>query len=116
VFERQSRALVDEPLHAHVPALYQAERGGRLALSFAEFYVSIVQYRPGAAADALTADLGEAAPELFSFAKHWDAFDYLLIRARPEALGNLLGERASDLDVRSSGGWHLVQRRRSAGP
>src|SRR5262249_21676051 len=111
MYQRSSRGATTSTPFLHFPALYQAYKGGRISLSFAEYYASIVQYRPGQSWDDLVTEFDEYTPRRFKFERHGGRFDYFLVHAPGEALAKIFEGHLDELESMSAGRWHLLRRK-----
>ncbi len=79
VFDRNSKAFPDVPLFLHLPALYLATGGGKLAHCFAMYPNSVVRYRAGVRSPV--AGGSEWAPQTFDPVAEAAHYDYVVVRS-----------------------------------
>lgn len=93
----------------HVPAYYQVYKGGRVLLSFVQFFNAPVRYRPGRNwEDGVLAAWPEADAYRFDFARDGGRFRYFLVRGGRADLPRVFGPSLGRARVTSSVRWHLV--------
>ena len=112
LYERRSSVWGTPEVMAHFPAYYQVYKGGRVLLSFVQFFNAPVRYRPGAnwEDEVLARRVNWFDPYGFD-AREAARFRYLLIRGGREHLRDVLGPGGADVRVSSAGRWHLVDLR-----
>lgn len=112
LYERRSSVWGTPEVMAHFPAYYQVYKGGRVLLSFVQFFNAPVRYRPGAnwEDEILARRVNWFDPYGFD-AREAARFRYLLIRGGREHLRDVLGPGVADVRVSSAGRWHLVDLR-----
>lgn len=110
VFEPYSSRTPVFPVFRHFPAYYQVYRGGRVLGSMADFFHTVVDYRPGRDWGSLPVVLSERNPQDFRFEEHGAEFEYFLVRGPAALVPALFGAHRRDLAVVSAGSWHLVAR------
>ena len=116
LYERRSSVWGSPEVMAHFPAYYQAYKGGRLLLSFVQFFNAPVRYRPGANWEGEILDRRVNWFDPYGFDTREAArFRYLLIRGGRENLRDVLGPGLANVSVSSAGRWHLVDLRPGAG-
>jgi hypothetical protein len=98
---------VPGPQYLHFLAWYQAQKGGRIGFSFAEYSGVLARYRPGAQ-PAMTRGL-EWFPGLFA----WEVdggFDYFVVRSAREIGPELFRGALASVQLRvHSGDWWLYE-------
>jgi hypothetical protein len=111
MFEQSNSTwMAPADLLRHFPAYYQVEKGGRVALSFAQFFNAPVRYRPGANwEDGVLARWPEADAWRFDLARDADRFRYFLVRGGSDDLERAFGPRLAGARVTSSVRWHLIE-------
>lgn len=112
LYERRSSVWGTPEVMAHFPAWYQVYKGGRVLLSFVQFFNVPVRYRPGAnwEDEILARRVYWFDPSGFD-AGDASRFRYLLVRGGREHLRDVLGPGLADVRVASAGRWHLVDLR-----
>jgi hypothetical protein len=95
------------PMFIHAGMWYQVERGGLADFSFAESYLTVAHYRPGAE-PPLPRDF-EFEPARFRWDEHGgDLWDWFLVRSAADPATTLLAEDAVRLrPVHGANGWWL---------
>ena len=101
IYERAGKAFPGMPLHLHLPAYYQAEKGGFLGHSFAIYPNSVLRLQKGIRPAIPLA--GEWYPELFDAAEEAPRFDYIIVRSRSERAYELFASAA--VPVRLDAHW-----------
>lgn len=101
IYERAGKAFPGMPLHLHLPAYYQAEKGGFLGHSFAIYPNSVLRLQKGIPPAIPLA--GEWYPELFDAAVEGPRFDYVIVRSRAERAYELFA--SAKLPVRLDAHW-----------
>lgn len=116
LYERRSSVWGTPEVMAHFPAYYQACKGGRVLLSFVQFFNAPVRYRPGAnwEGEILARRVNWFDPYGFD-TREAARFRYLLIRGGRENLRDVLGPGLANVSVSSAGRWHLVDLRPGTG-
>jgi hypothetical protein len=111
MFEQSNSTwMAPADLLRHFPAYYQVEKGGRVALSFVQFFNAPVRYRPGANwEDGVLARWPEADAWRFDFARDGGRFRYFLVRGSRDHLDRAFGARLAGARVTSSMRWHLIE-------
>jgi hypothetical protein len=111
IYEPEVQGWGVPPVLGHFPAYYQVVRGGRVYVSFAQFFNSPVRYRPGDDwEDSLLGAWNEWEPEGFVYERDAGRFRYFLVRGGPERLAQAFGPHLAGLRVRAAGRWFLVER------
>ncbi|MES1243880.1 MAG: hypothetical protein ABUT39_19905 [Acidobacteriota bacterium] len=107
--QSNSTWMVPADLLRHSPAYYQVYRGGRVLLSFVQFFNAPVRYRPGQNwEDRVLSHWREADAWQFDFARDGGRFRYFLVRGGRSDLPLVFGPRLARARVTSSVRWHLV--------
>lgn len=111
VFEPEVSGWSAPPLLEHFPAYYQVEKGGRVLLSFAQFFNSPVSYGRGQNwEDGLLAEWGEGGAWSFVYERDAPRFRYFLVRGGPEHILAAFGPHSRELRMRNVGRWYLIER------
>lgn len=107
--QSNSTWMVPADLLRHAPAYYQVFKGGRVLLSFVQFFNAPVRYRPGQNwEDRVLSVWWEADAWQFDLARDGDRFRYFLVRGGRGDLPRIFGPRLARARVTSSVRWHLV--------
>jgi hypothetical protein len=111
VFEPEVSGWSAPPLLEHFPAYYQVEKGGRVLLSFAQFFNSPVSYGKGQNwEDGLLAEWGGGGAWSFVYERDAPRFRYFLVRGGPEHILAAFGPHSRELRMRNVGRWYLIER------
>lgn len=97
------------PVYLHFPAWYQATRGGNVDFNFADFYSSMVRYRPDAG-PRINENLAWY-PTLF----RWDAdggasYDYFVVKSNVDISEAVFKERIGSVKLVARDGWWWLYR------
>ena len=112
VFERESASWPGMPVYLHVPAYYQAFKGGRILFSFAELFQTTARFRPGESWDGLLREWDEWNPRFFEYRRHGERFRYFLVRGgTQDVVAAFRGDPGRlGLSGRTVGEWWLFER------
>jgi hypothetical protein len=111
VFEPKVAGWETPDLLSHFPAYYQVEKGGRILMSFAQFFNAPVRYRPGQNwEDKMLETAGEEGIWSFDYERDAPRFRYFLVRGGPEHVLAAFGRHSRELRMRTVGRWYLIER------
>jgi hypothetical protein len=110
LFEQSNSTwMVPSDLLRHAPAYYQVYKGGRILLSFVQFFNAPVRFKPGENwEDRVLSTWREADAYQFELARDGGRFRYFLVRGGRDDLARAFGPRLAGARVTSSVRWHLV--------
>lgn len=111
VFNKGS-AYSSDPVYIHFPQYYQAEKGGVVNFSFANFAQSPVKFNASGAPPILPLRW-EWTPEKFRFKEHGQYYDYFLIRDNGEKKASDIFRESEDMVnlVARRGNWALFEKK-----